>query len=317
MSINLHTKTCFALGGEVSLNFVSDQTNAFADQIFSQILEIIYVFEKKFSRFLPDSELTVVNNNAGSTTKISQELTNLLMMAQKFSKITDNLFNPFVLPAIQRTGYTSTSDPDYSDDHSPNYALRSVYSPDKLKLDPKTSTILIPKNSAIDLGGIGKGYLADQIGDFLRTKNVVGYWLNFSGDIATYGTQINGSSISMNIQDADAPDKSLPEIIICPNSQYGVATSGTLKRQSHGKKLLDHHIIDPRTGLSASTDVILATVGAKSCTQADILASCAVILGSKLAPKWLEDHGADQYFIQSRSNNLDVIISKKLKELVK
>ncbi|HUP83793.1 MAG TPA: FAD:protein FMN transferase, partial [Candidatus Limnocylindria bacterium] len=74
---------------------------------------------------------------------------------------------------------------------------------------------------------------------------------------------------------------------------YGVATSGT---SVHRWQLDDgrqtHHLIDPRTGRPAETDIVQATVIAPSAREAEVIAKTAVILGSESALEYLDRSAA-------------------------
>ena len=64
-------------------------------------------------------------------------------------------------------------------------------------------------------------------------------------------------------------------------SRWGVATSGTSVHRWHRAGDTRHHLIDPRTGLPAVTDVVQATVVSGSACEAEGLAKAAVIAGSE------------------------------------
>jgi thiamine biosynthesis lipoprotein len=65
--------------------------------------------------------------------------------------------------------------------------------------------------------------------------------------------------------------------------EVGAATSGTTKRAWAG----GHHLIDPRTGLPAVSDLSEVSVHAPTATDAEIFAKVALLLGSRDAPAWL------------------------------
>lgn len=288
------TETKQALGGDATYTIVAGEDTD-TSKLFAQLWRQTFQFERRFSRFLPDSELSRINYDAGLKLPASPELSAILRAAQELTVRTSGLFNPFILPALQRAGYKNSAVEKYASDQSPDYTDRSVASPEKLEIGD--GWVRIPYGTALDLGGCGKGYLADQLGLYLRTKQVVGYWLNLSGDIATYGVNQDGQSIAVAIQDA-ATGQASDEVIICPPERFAVATSGTLRRDAHRHSLRGHHIINPRTGLPAETDITLATVCAPTTIEADVLASCAVILGSHEAPRFLETQSVPTWQLQ-------------------
>lgn len=283
-----------ALGGTTTIGIVIEAGKP-TDTLFAHVWRKTFQFEKRFSRFIPESELSQFNSGAGLKTPASPEFTAVLRAAQELTLRTGGLFNPFVLPALQRAGYIKSAIERYSEDDSPDYTDRQIVSPEKLELTEGWNRI--PHGTAIDLGGCGKGYLADELGSYLRSEGVAGYWINISGDIATYGHDASGKPIVIAIQNA-GKDAATKATVVCPPERFGVATSGTLRRPSQTDSMLGHHIIDPRTGKAADTDIKLSTVCAPTALEADVLASCAVILGSKAAPKFLKTQSVPAWYIQ-------------------
>jgi thiamine biosynthesis lipoprotein len=289
-----------ALGGDVTIGFTSDLTAKAAAKVFSELWKSVFAFERQHSRFIPDSELSQFNRAAGQAVPISVPFREILLAARHWANQTNGLYNPFILPALHRAGYRQSAVPGYEADVQEDHRHKAVVSIDKLQIGDNWATI--PYNTAIDLGGIGKGYLADQLGAYLQQLGVAGYWLSLSGDVAAWGHDAAGEPLRVAIQDANQHHGHLPYQIRCHTAAAGVATSGTFHRSNQPHQI-GHHLIDPRTGRPATTDLALATVVAKSATAADILASCAVILGSDQAPDFLHNQSVKAYVLQSRGHN--------------
>lgn len=299
MRLAQYTSTKKALGGPVTLGFVSGDNHEVADHLMQQLWLAVFTFEKRFSRFITTSELSIFNHRAGSKVSISPEFEQLLRAAERQARQTEGLYNPFILPALHQAGYIRTADADYAADEVIDYTKRTVA--DVTQLEIGDGFARIPYATAIDLGGCGKGYLADQLGTMLREAGVAGYWLELSGDIAVFGHDTEGNPVSVAVQSATG--EPLPEPIVCPVTPSGVATSGTFRRASQTESLRSHHIIDPGTLLPAETDIALATVQADTALDADVLASCAVIVGSQAAPTYLREHGARGWILQALDKN--------------
>lgn len=304
MPLAEYVETKKALGGPVTLGFVADDKSFDAKQMMKKLWLEIYAFEKRFSRFLATSELSMVNLRAGTRVAISAEFEKLARAAKKQALKTEGLYNPFVLPALQRAGYRNTADAEYASDRAPDYTKRMLATIEQFEIEQ--GYVRIPHASAIDFGGCGKGYLADCVGEILRDKGVAGYWLEFSGDVAVFGHDASGNPIAVSVQAASGGFLDQP--VVCPSAPSGVATSGTLRRATQSKTLSGHHIIDPRTGRPAVSDVVLATVQASSALDADVLASCAVIVGSQQAGDYLRQHGASAWVIQSQGGTQSTIV---------
>jgi FAD:protein FMN transferase len=145
-----------------------------------------------------------------------------------------------------------------------------------------------PAGLRFDLDGVAKGWLADRALDGLRGHAVA--VVDADGDIAI-GLR-HGETCAIGIAD---PRREATDLLVlrlassgAAATRFGVATSGTsIHRWSHGDRPA-HHLIDPRTGRSADTDLVQATVVARTARHAEAFAKTAVILGSGAALETLE-----------------------------
>lgn len=298
MQLARYTQSHTALGGLATLSLISNAEKKEVEGLLAHLWRKIFYFEKKFSRFLPSSELSRFNKRAGTRVPVSPHMHEVLAATKHYALETAGLYNPFILPALQRSGYHGSAVPGYENDPVPDYSDRHVVSPEKLEIDDDWA--YIPHGTALDLGGMGKGYLLDQLADMLQAEShVTGFWLELSGDVITFGHDENNRPISVGIQNARDLTKKHTTMNVQGNGErLAIATSGTFKRDTHGGDENSHHIIDPRTGVSAETDILLATVCSSRALAADIWASCAVIVGSAAAPKLLDEHGINDWVLQ-------------------
>lgn len=308
MQLVRYSDTKIALGGSATLTVVAEFDRDTAMRLFTTLWKDIFYFEKKFSRFLPNSEITKINKKAGTRVAISPAMHGMLTTTLHWANKTKDLFNPFVLPTLQRAGYLHSALPDYLDMPVPDYTDRHVVESNQLQVGDSWAEI--PYGTAIDLGGIGKGYLLDQLSEKLReVDGVSGYWLELSGDIVTYGYDEDGGVIGVGIQNAsDIEKKRTDYMVVGDGGNIAIATSGTFKRAAHDSSDIKHHIIDPRTGEPVRTDILLATVCAESATAADVLASCALIETSSSAPSFLSRHHIPSWMLQYKGTNNKLMV---------
>ena len=151
------------------------------------------------------------------------------------------------------------------------------------------------------MGGCGKGYLADQLREVLATHGLHGYLLSLGGDITTCGRNQHDDPWTVYVQDASSLSGHHPKALSCPDRPFAVATSGTFRRSGQTTAKPWHHLIDPTTLEPANTDVLLATVCAETTVEADVLASCAAILGSRRAPAFLSSRGVPAMLLQCQN----------------
>lgn len=267
------------------------------EPLFLSIWQQVFGFERQFSRFLPDSELSQFNRGAGLRQNISAAFAALLAASQAMSRVSDGLYNPFILPAVQRAGYIHSAVAGYGTDETDDFRDRVVVSADHLQLEAEGQAT-IPYGTAIDLGGCGKGYLADAIADEFDQADLAGYWVSLSGDMVTCGFDDQGQPWETGIVSARTARAESLFYVAGDGSRLHIATSGTFPRPGQ-TKMRGHHLIDPRTGQAAQTDIKLATVVATSAIAADVLASSAIIIGSQQALPYLKDKGALGVVIQT------------------
>lgn len=279
-------ETRLALGSDTTLMLVGDQNDqARLDNLMRKLWHYVFSFEKRFSRFLPNSELTYFNKNAGSKQPISPEFEAILREAKRLSDLTQGLFNPFMLPALQRAGYRQSMVPGYKTDSQLDYSGRHVSTPEFLKIE--SGWARIPHNTAIELGGCGKGYLADRLAEICQRDFVNGYWLSIGGDIVGQGVDQYGRAWTVDIKPDPKSNRPAKWQYLPSTDRFAIATSSTMLRQGKKAGKAWHHVLDPRTQLPAETDLMAASVAASTGSEADVLASSAIILGREAAEKFL------------------------------
>jgi thiamine biosynthesis lipoprotein len=158
-------QTQTALGSQALLTLVANDENT-AQAIFESLWRQIIDFEQRFSRFKSDSELSQFNSNAGSTTKVSKQFHAMLRVCKEMSYDTVGLFNPFILPNLQQAGYVGSWPTPQDFASKLDYRSRNNFTSIN-KLILLEDAARIPSDSALDFGGIGKGYLLDQLGRYL------------------------------------------------------------------------------------------------------------------------------------------------------
>jgi len=223
----------------------------------------------RLTRFAPTSELSRFNASAGAWVDVSPLLESLLRESLRAHEISGGLVNAAVLPALLAAGYTRT----FSE--GPTAVTASVVPPSLPQvLEVRTGSARLRQDASIDLGGIAKGWLADRLAADLGPNSLV----NLCGDLYARGGGESGDGWAVGMGG---------QTVLLLN--MGAATSGT-RRRAWGSEL--HHLIDPRTGRPATTDIAEASVIARSGADAEILAKAALLLGAEKASIFLAAHDA-------------------------
>jgi len=253
-----------ALGGECEL-----YTIGLPPERLATAEAWVHAMHDRLTRFTAHSELSRFNSSAGDWAEVSPLLEALLRECLRAHQLSDGLVNAAVLPALLAAGYTRT----FSE--GPTAATMTVRPPSLPEvLEVRSGSARLRPGAAIDLGGIAKGWLADRLAEDLG-ENVL---VNLCGDLFARGVGESGEGWPVGM----GSDTVLLH-------DMGAATSGTRKR-SWGEGL--HHLIDPRTGVPAASDLNEVSVIARTGADAEVFAKAALLLGSAAAPEYLRAHGA-------------------------
>jgi FAD:protein FMN transferase len=263
-----------------------DRAGARVAKRLEQVPNWFAVWEQRLSRFRPDSELSQINQSAGQCVRISSVMQDVLRSAIRGSRISDGMVTPTVLEALEAAGYDRSFEELRDQEMAEAERLREwgtdATALPVLELKIKSQTVRMASRIRLDLGGIAKGWAADRAAHHLRRLGPA--LVNAGGDIAVTGPMADGEPWPIGVIDPFDPGKDTDILLVY---QGGVATSGRDYRRWMRDKLWQHHIIDPRSGLPAQTDVLTATVLAPSAQAAEIAAKVVLIAGSSRGIEWL------------------------------
>jgi thiamine biosynthesis lipoprotein len=272
-----------AMGSQISafLDVPDDEADVQLDQVQEWFLE----WEQRFSRFNPDSELTELNAHAGTWSGVSREMFDLLRLAKEAYRESNRLVNAALLPLMKAYGYwTSFDDLEKAQSGFDGRTFDINIDLSELILDEDALKVYLPKDMQIDLGGIAKGWAANEA---MRRLSPLGPALvNAGGDIAISESMANGELWTVGINDPQKPGE---WIEILQAGPCGIATSGIDRRQWRQGETLRHHVIDPRTLRPVESDVQTATCIANDVMQAEIGAKSILTLGSGAGLDWLAE----------------------------
>ena len=250
--------------------------------------------ERRWSRFIDDSEVSTLNRCAGAPVKVSPETVELVQRAIEAWRITGGLFDPTVLGAVTRAGYDRSFDT-----LGPTPRAR----PSDLTLGTGDIEILddlvrLPRGSGFDPGGLGKGLAADIVAEELRAAGARGACVNLGGDVRLTGPNPSGGAWTVAVDHPWCAD---------PITRLGIthgaaATSTTLRRRWQVDGEVRHHLIDPATGQPSTSDLAFVTVVAGYAWAAEVLAKAVLLRGTPHHFDLLGPMGAEAIAIDDRGN---------------
>ncbi|MFC7893820.1 FAD:protein FMN transferase [Streptomyces sp. NPDC057381] len=132
----------------------------------------------------------------------------------------------------------------------------------------------------LDPTGIVKGWAVERAARRVAAAGAVGVSVNGGGDVQLLGTPGAGRPWRVGVSDPLRPGGLAAVVSAAGAAELAVATSGTAERGTH--------IVDPRTGRPAVTDLVSVTVVAARLTWADCWATAAFAMGAREGLRWLE-----------------------------
>ena len=228
------------------------------------------------SHYKPESQLSQINQYANERpVQVDKELFDLIRLSTHYSQITEGAFDITYASVGYLYNYPQHIRPTEAQIRQ---ALPAVNWRNML-LDEEHHTVRFEHpGMRIDLGGIGKGHAVDRGIDVLKARGIARALVTAGGDSRIIGDRM-GRPWLVAIRHPDNPSKVVTRI---PLSDSAVSTSGDYERYFDEDGVRYHHIIDPRTGHSASK-VRSATILAPTATQTDGMSKTAFVLGAEKA----------------------------------
>lgn len=259
----------------------------------TELIEVLFEeWEQIFSRFRPSSELSHVNRLAGQRAIVSKTFFLVLQTALQAAEASDGIYDPTLLKQLMDLGYDRSFDHLASELPEHASAQTSGGTWRQIQIEPGIQSVLLPQDIQLDFGGIAKGMAVDAAIEELRKHGIAPALVNGGGDLRVDGVPPGTKHWILSV-----PGKE--EGWTLPFRSGAMATSGMARRQWRQGKVLRHHLLDPRNGLPVDNGLWSVTAVASTCTQAEIAAKVAFILGAKEGKKFLEKHDLTALFIHT------------------
>lgn len=231
-----------------------------------------------------DGDIARLNTDKQAT--LSNDTIALLKRAQEISASTGGLFACTIEPVMEAWGFTN-GNYTVPDDATLQSLLAHV---DDTQIAIDGSTVTIPDDVKVDLGGIAKGFTSDRVMELFAADGVTSGIISLGGNVQTLGTKPDGSLWRVGIQD---PDNSSDIIATIEVADKAVITSGGYQRYFEQNGTTYHHIIDPRTGMPADSGQTSVTIVSDDGTLADGLSTSLFIMGKEAALDYWRAHRDD------------------------
>ncbi len=258
-----------------------------AQKNMDDIQHMLERMDKEFSRTKEDGELYAVNKAAGKeAVVVSDETLDIVKQSVKYAAEMDGLFDPTIGPLVDLWNIGSGGD------HVPPQAdidkAKSLTNYKDVIIDEAAKTVKLAKEGMVlDMGGIGKGYAADRVADYLKAQGLDSAMINLGGSsIIALGNKPNGSQWNIGLQDPDQSRGTQLGTIKITNEV--IDASGVYERFFMQDGVRYHHILDPRTGFPSQNGLKSVTIMSPNATDADALSTGVFLMGEEAGIKYLE-----------------------------
>ena len=280
----LTTLTGLIYGTTYNIQFYSSSYENYSKEIDNIFNEI----DNSMSTYKSNSIISKVNNN--QLVRIDYHFKNVFNSSKKVYQKTKGRFDPSVGLMVNYWGFGSkkfVANPKLKTEDE-LFNLLSKVGLDKFEIsDDKLKR---PLDSYIDFNAIAKGYAVDQVGSFLKSKQVDNYLVEIGGEINASGINLNKNKpwvIAIDMPRFDG-DRSIHSTLELNNNS--LASSGNYRKfkiDSLGNRYA--HIINPLTGYPSRTNILSVTIKSKECVYADAYATAFHTMSISQIEEFLEN----------------------------
>ncbi len=276
------------------------------EEAFDAARNACRIFERKFSRTLPHSDIAHVNAAGGAPVPVAHDTAELARTTLRYCSESEGLFDVTMGSVVRLWDFHNGVVPgqnriDEALAHVDWHSVRIWEEPSGDAGPTQAWIQLDDPHAAVDLGGIAKGWIADRLTEVIDEHGIASFVVNLGGNVVAHGEKPNGAPWRIGLQD---PRKKNGIVGAVSLRDASAVTSGVYERcfERDGKRY--HHILDPATGYPVETDAAGVTVLAKRSIDAEGYSTTLLALGIERGIAFAHSHPAIQhaYFIDGAGN---------------
>lgn len=231
-------------------------------------------FENLVSRTIETSEISQINQSNGESITVSDTTIELIQKGIEYGDMTSGKFDITIAPLSELWDIKNNPGIVPSNDEIQEALSHVNYK--NIQIDGNEVTLLDSETS-IDLGGIAKGYMADQLKEYLVSQGVESALINLGGNILTIGSKPNGQAFKLGIQKPF--DKQGAAITAIDSIDSSLVSSGVYERYFEVDGNRYHHILDTSTGYPYDNGLLGVSIMSPKSVDGDALSTSCFALG--------------------------------------
>lgn len=242
--------------------------------IMDHCFDLCKQYENMFSKEIETSEISKINSAKGTPVEVSAETASLIKKGLYYSELSGGAFDITIAPVSELWDFRGDKK-EIPPQEAITEALTHV-GYQNVTVDGNTVTLADPE-AALDLGGIAKGYIADQLKAYLKKEGVKHALINLGGNILVIGNQPNGNDYKIGLQKPfDEQNTAITTVSVHDQS---VVSSGIYQRYFKIDGKIYHHILNPQTGYPYENNLLGVTIISDQSADGDALSTTCFALG--------------------------------------
>lgn len=256
------------------------------DEIYKEIEQELLLTENLFNSHIANSEISKINSEAGKNPVIvSPETFNLIEKSVELWQSTKGAFNPALGPVIFLWKIGSEN-PVVPDSKTITEKL-SLCNPENILLNRENLSIFLKiPGMALDLGGIAKGFCAEQIKSLCLEKGITRGIIDLGGNIILIGEKNPGQPWTAGIRTPE--ENTFDATITFSCKDKTIVTSGIYERFFVKDGILYHHIFNPETGFPAENRLLSVSIISGNSLTADALSTAVFVMGLEKGMEYIK-----------------------------
>jgi thiamine biosynthesis lipoprotein len=271
-------RTEFVIGTFCSITLYDKEKDSVFNDVFSRLQEI----ENLMSVNIPASDVSRINAAAGiESVQVHEDVYKVIERAIYYAEITGGAFDPTVGPLVALWGIGGNT-PKVPTQEEIEKAVSLINYRD-IVLDANTSSVFLKRRGmSLDLGGIAKGYAADEAAAIIRRAGVKRAIIDLGGNAYILGENKDSRPWRVGIQ---TPLKErgiwlgILQLSSIKETEHTVVTSGTYERSFEADGKSYHHIFSPSFGYPVENELYSVSIIAHNSMNADALSTAVFVLG--------------------------------------
>ncbi len=294
------------------VTITADADTQIAKKAVAKAFDRMKEIEDKFNRYDANSEISKVNKLAPGPVEVSADTFKAVKLGLKYSRLSGGSFDITIGPLVSLFDFNKKVVPSKAEVEK----AKRLVDYRQVKLDESSSTVALAKKGVVlDLGGVAKGFAADEARKVLKENGIKAGLIDTGSSALAFNDKKDDRIWRVGIRHP-RQDEILTVLKV---RNRNLSTSGDYQQYfiKNGRRY--HHIIDPKTGYPRTGIASVTVIAQKSAAEGDVISTAVFAMGQKRGLEFVEKlKGAEAVLIGSDGTvSLTENVSVKIADQIK